>query len=64
MHPTITKVRGIEVGHWTDLEAATGCTVIVCRQGAVGGVDVRGSAPVRVRQTFCALSTLCKKHTP
>lgn len=45
MHSTITKVRGIEVGHWTDLDAATGCTVIVCRQGAVGGVDVRGSAP-------------------
>jgi len=38
-------VAGIEVGHWTDLAAATGCTVIRCRQGAVGGVDVRGSAP-------------------
>jgi L-aminopeptidase/D-esterase-like protein len=45
MRSTITKVRGIEVGHWTDLDAATGCTVIVCRQGAVGGIDVRGSAP-------------------
>jgi L-aminopeptidase/D-esterase-like protein len=45
MNNTITRVAGIEVGHWTDLEAATGCTVILCRQGAVGGVDVRGSAP-------------------
>jgi L-aminopeptidase/D-esterase-like protein len=45
MHNAITDVEGIEVGHWTDLEAATGCTVILCRQGAVGGVDVRGSAP-------------------
>lgn len=45
MHNTITRVPGIEVGHYTDLEAATGCTVILCRQGAVGGVDVRGSAP-------------------
>lgn len=45
MHNAITDVDGIEVGHWTDLEAATGCTVVVCRQGAVGGVDVRGSAP-------------------
>jgi L-aminopeptidase/D-esterase-like protein len=45
MHNAITDVAGIEVGHWTDLEAATGCTVILCRQGAVGGVDVRGSAP-------------------
>jgi L-aminopeptidase/D-esterase-like protein len=45
MHNAITDVEGLEVGHWTDLEAATGCTVILCRQGAVGGVDVRGSAP-------------------
>lgn len=45
MHNAITDVQGIEVGHWTDLEAATGCTVILCRQGAVGGIDVRGSAP-------------------
>jgi L-aminopeptidase/D-esterase-like protein len=45
MHKAITDVKGIEVGHWTELEAATGCTVILCRQGAVGGVDVRGSAP-------------------
>jgi L-aminopeptidase/D-esterase-like protein len=45
MNDTITQVLGIEVGHWTDADAATGCTVILCRQGAVGGVDVRGSAP-------------------
>jgi len=45
MHNAITDVAGIEVGHTTDLEAATGCTVVLCRQGAVGGVDVRGSAP-------------------
>lgn len=42
---SLTAVDGIEVGHWTDTEAATGCTVVVCREGAVAGVDVRGSAP-------------------
>ena len=41
----ITDVRGIEVGHAQDEEALTGCTVILCRQGAVAGVDVRGGAP-------------------
>lgn len=41
----ITDVRGIEVGHAQDEEALTGCTAIVCRKGAVAGVDVRGSAP-------------------
>jgi L-aminopeptidase/D-esterase-like protein len=41
----ITDVPGIEVGHAEDEEALTGCTVILCRKGAVAGVDVRGGAP-------------------
>jgi len=41
----ITDVPGISVGHSQDVEALTGCTVILCPTGAVGGVDVRGSAP-------------------
>ncbi|TET50422.1 MAG: hypothetical protein E3J55_02355 [Dehalococcoidia bacterium] len=39
---TITDVPGIEVGHYTDRRAVTGCTVILCRPGAVAGVDVSG----------------------
>jgi L-aminopeptidase/D-esterase-like protein len=42
---SITDVPGIEVGHAQDDEALTGCTVILCRNGAVAGVDVRGGAP-------------------
>ena len=42
---TITAVPGIRVGHIEDEEAGTGCTVIVVPGGAIGGVDVRGSAP-------------------
>jgi L-aminopeptidase/D-esterase-like protein len=38
-------VPGIEVGHAQDEHALTGCTAILCRQGAVAGVDVRGGAP-------------------
>jgi len=45
MHNAITDVEGIKVGHYTDREGITGCTVILCEGGAVGGVDVRGSAP-------------------
>ena len=41
----ITDVRGIQVGHAQDEKALTGCTVIICRKGAVAGVDVRGGAP-------------------
>jgi L-aminopeptidase/D-esterase-like protein len=42
---TLTAVSGIRVGHWTDLEAITGCTVILCPPDTVGGVDQRGGAP-------------------
>lgn len=44
-HDAITDVPGIRVGHWTDRAGATGCTVILCPEGTVGGVDVRGAAP-------------------
>lgn len=41
----ITDVAGIEVGHFSDTRRPTGCTVIMARDGAVAGVDVRGAAP-------------------
>ena len=41
----ITDVEGIAVGHYTDRVRGTGCTVVLCEGGAVGGVDVRGGAP-------------------
>ncbi len=40
----LTDVPGILVGHATDADALTGCTVVLCGNNAVGGVDVRGSA--------------------
>ena len=42
---TLTSVPGIKVGHCTDLEGITGCTVVRCPPGTVGSVDVRGGAP-------------------
>jgi L-aminopeptidase/D-esterase-like protein len=42
---TITAVPGIRVGHAQHDEALTGCTVVLCEAGAVGGVDQRGGAP-------------------
>src|SRR5690606_7099396 len=41
----ITDVAGIEVGHFSDARRPTGCTVVIAREGAVAGVDVRGAAP-------------------
>ena len=42
---TITAVPGIAAGHWTDADAATGCTVVLCGETAVGAVAVRGGSP-------------------
>ncbi len=41
----ICDVPGILVGHDTQADAGTGCTVVLCSQPAVGAVDVRGGAP-------------------
>ncbi len=40
----LTDIPGIRVGHVSDYEALTGCTVILCESGAVAGADIRGSA--------------------
>ncbi|HSO27145.1 MAG TPA: P1 family peptidase [Anaerolineales bacterium] len=53
---SLTAISGISVGHAHDLEALTGCTVVLCPDGAVGGVDKRGGAQ-GTRQTD-ALSPL------
>jgi L-aminopeptidase/D-esterase-like protein len=44
-HNALVDVAGLRVGHATDAEAATGCTVVWAEGGAVGAVDVRGAAP-------------------
>ncbi len=45
MSKSLSELDGFSVGHWTDLDAGTGCTVVLCPEGAVAGVDVRGGAP-------------------
>ena len=42
---SICDVPGLRVGHWSSPLRPTGCTVLLCEQGAVAGVDVRGAAP-------------------
>lgn len=41
----ITDVAGIRVGHWTDPQARTGCTVVLFPEGTVASGEVRGGAP-------------------
>lgn len=42
---TLTRIPGVKVGHYTNPDAATGCTVVLCPPGTVAAVDVRGGAP-------------------
>jgi L-aminopeptidase/D-esterase-like protein len=41
----ITDVEGVRVGHWTDPEGVTGCTVVLPPEGTVGSCEWRGGAP-------------------
>src|SRR5690625_1752394 len=41
----ITDVEGIQVGHWTNHEARTGCTAILLPPGTVASGEIRGGAP-------------------
>ena len=59
----ITDLVGIKVGHSQSEEGMTGCTVIICENGATGGVDVRGSAPgTRETDLFKAEKMIEKVH--
>lgn len=40
-----TDIEGLKVGNAQNLEGGTGCTVIICEEGAIAGVDVRGGSP-------------------
>ena len=43
--PSPDRIKGFRVGHARHTEAPTGCTVILCPEGTIAGVDVRGPAP-------------------
>ncbi|MGD8458402.1 MAG: P1 family peptidase [Anaerolineales bacterium] len=45
LHNAITDIPGIQVGHAQDFEAVTGCTVVICEDGAIPGIDQRGGGP-------------------
>ncbi len=57
LHDDICDVPGILVGHDTNAEGGTGCTVVLCEWPALGAVDVRGGAPA-TRETDL-LNPLC-----
>lgn len=63
MNGSITDVPSIKVGHVTDAIGLTGCTIILCEEGATAGVDVRGSAPgTRGTDAIRPISLVQKAH--
>ncbi len=44
MEGTITSIEGVRVGHATDLEGVTGCTVVWFQKKAIGGGFIPGMA--------------------
>ncbi len=58
---SITSIQGISVGHWTDLEAATGCTVVLCPGAPVASVDVRGGAPATRETDLLRMGNLVER---
>ena len=60
---SLTDVRGLRVGHFTETRRPTGCTVILVPDGAVAGVDVRGAAPgTRETELLSPLNAIEKVH--
>ena len=57
----ITDIKGIQIGQAENQEAGTGCTVIICKEGATAGVDVRGGGPA-TRETDLLLSLIHILH--
>ena len=42
---SIQDIQGFAIGQAEDREAGTGLTVVLCKEGAMGGLDVRGGGP-------------------
>jgi L-aminopeptidase/D-esterase-like protein len=60
---SLTDVRGLRVGHFTETRRPTGCTVVIAPEGVVAGVDVRGAAPgTRETELLSPLNAIDKVH--
>lgn len=42
---SFASIDGIRIGNAQSLKGQTGCTVVICENGAAAGVDVRGGSP-------------------
>lgn len=57
----ITDISGIQIGHASDFIGGTGCTVIMCKNGACAGIAVRGGAPATRETDLLAPQNMVQK---
>jgi L-aminopeptidase/D-esterase-like protein len=61
-NPTLTAVPGLAVGHWTDLDARTGCTVVLApEEGCTASALVLGGSPAARETELLAPDKLVPK---
>lgn len=49
---SIKDIKGFAIGQVEDRKGGTGITVVLCREGAAGGLDVRGGGPASRESTL------------
>lgn len=57
----IDEIEGFRIGSAEDAEGGSGCTVVICDKGAVGGVDVRGGGPATRETDLLDPLSLCSE---
>ena len=59
----VTEIGPVRIGQAEDKAAATGCTVLICKEGMRAGLDVRGGGPAsRESQLLNPLMAMQKIH--
>ena len=56
----IEEIENIKIGHATNKEGGTGCTVIICENGAPCGLDVRGGGPASRESELLKPTAACQ----
>lgn len=57
----INEIENVKIGNAQDYDGATGCTVIICEQGAPTGVDVRGGGPASRETQLLSQQATCRE---
>ena len=61
--PVDLTIEGLAVGHYSDWENLTGCTVVLAPEGALASVDIRGGAPGTLDTALLSpYASVCELH--